>query len=78
MALPNDMSNEERLLRSVKRGMDRFTGFAAVGCYGIVVLAAVAVIGGFDDDLGVAGVVLGGLVLAAVGTLLGSGRSRRN
>ena len=78
MTPPNDVSNEERLLRSVKRGMDRLTDFAAVGCVCIVVLAAVAVIGGFDDDLGVAGVVLCGLVSAAVGTLLGSRRFRRN
>jgi hypothetical protein len=58
--------------------MDRSTDFAAVGCCCIVALAAVAVIGGFDDDLGVAGVVLCGLVLAAIGTVLGTWRARRN
>jgi hypothetical protein len=58
--------------------MERTADVAAVGCYCIVVLAAVAVIGGFDDDLGVAGVVLCGLVLAAIGTVLGSWRARRN
>lgn len=78
MTPPNDMSNEERFLSSMRRGMDRSTDFAAVGCCCIVALAAVAVIGGFDDDLGVAGVVLCGLVLAAIGTVLGTWRARRN
>jgi hypothetical protein len=78
MSPPHDRSNEERLLSSVRRGIDRSTDVAAVVCYCIVVLAAVAVIGGFDDDLGVAGVVLCGLVLAAIGTVLGSWRARRN